>query len=78
MDPSKKQKIEEGTIPKEIATGEDDHEKLIYIKFKSPEGEDVGDILQIPLNTKARELEEHINTLLENEEHKLYTFFYET
>lgn len=46
-----------------------DHEKVIYIRFKDPEGSDIDEILQINVNAKAKELEEHLNLLLGNEEH---------
>lgn len=55
-----------------------EHEKLIYIRFKDPEGSEVGEVLHMNVNTKAKELEEHVNLLLGNEERQLYSFFYES
>lgn len=34
--------------------------------------------MEVPLSTKAKELEAHVNELLENEDKQLYSFFYET
>lgn len=71
---TKKLKVEEQVKEQEI----DSEEKMIFINFKDPEGQDVGEVIEIPLNTKPKELEERVNILLKNEERRLYNFFYET
>ncbi|EAS06667.1 notchless-like protein (macronuclear) [Tetrahymena thermophila SB210] len=80
MDPTKKLKTESNPdgIQQEKKNEIDDAEKKIYIQFKNAEGEKVDNILQVPLTTKAKELEAMINEILQNDEEKLYTFFYGT
>ena len=65
MDPTKKLKTEsianaKGVETKAIDEIEDDQKK-VFIKFLDPEGLEVGSVHEIPLNTKAKELEAYIN-----------------
>ena len=64
----KKLKTEDNSISVPSKEQSSDHEQLIYIRFKDPEGSEVGEVLQMNVNTKAKELEEHVNLLLGNEE----------
>ncbi|EGR31123.1 notchless family protein, putative [Ichthyophthirius multifiliis] len=57
---------------------ENELDKRIFIKLKNPEGEEIGDKLDLPILTKTSELEQIVNSFLENDEPQLYSFYYET
>ena len=48
------------------------------ISLNSPDGKQLGDRVELSLNTTVEELQGIVNQLLENEDNLLYSFFYDT
>ncbi len=50
----------------------------ILISLNNPDGKQLGDRVELSLNTTVEELQGIVNQLLENDDNLLYSFFYDT